>query len=131
MVSDICIEAIDLHSFYLKLCEGLPIKMNFDDIPSTYEIEFGIWIHEVSEYALYCCLFQMGVPRKCLGKEVSRLCNNGHTINQMITHIVSACHTESYVKFKVLPQLITTRHFAPEKYCALILTKYKRARNLS
>ena len=125
MDSEICIDSIDLHSFYLKLCEGLSIKMSFDDRPTNFEIEFNIWIHEVSEYALYCILFQMGVPRKCLDKKVSRLCNNGHTINQMITHIVSACHTESYIEYKVHPQLITTRHFIPEEYCALILTKYQ------
>ena len=98
--------------------------MNFDDVPSNFEIDFDIWIHEFCEYALYCSLFQMGVPRKCLDKEVSRLCNNGHLINQMITHFVSACHTESYVEFNVRPQLTITKPFSAEEYCALILTRY-------
>ena len=84
MVSEIEIESIDLHSFHLKLCENLSIKMNFDNVPSEIAIDFDIWIHEFCEYSLYCVLFHMGVPRKCLDKEISRQCNNGKTITQDI-----------------------------------------------
>ena len=120
-----CIETVDLQSFRLKLCDGVSIKMNFGYTPFDIKTDFDIWIHEFCEYALYCTLVQMEVSRKFLDKEISRLCNNGNTISQMISHIGSACHTESYVKIYSSSHLESFKHFYSEEYCSLILTRYK------